>query len=97
MQAREDLLMLAVVISLFLILTTAAFLSRRSLLWVLKRLTIPAIIHPRPSSETDFSHASAYGVSNNQHVPEGWFTDAKVFSLERRAIFATVCKHGMFS
>ncbi|KAE9962327.1 hypothetical protein BLS_000494 [Venturia inaequalis] len=88
MQAQEDPPMIAVAISLPLILAAVIFLSRHSLRWSL-RLVVPASFHPQPSSEIDSYHASAHEISTSQDVPEGWFTDAKLFSLERRAIFAT--------
>lgn len=91
MQAQEDPPMIAVAISLPLILAAVIFLSRHSLRWFF-RLVVPATFHPQPSSEIDSYHASAHEISTSQDVPEGWFTDAKLFSLERRAIFATVCR-----
>lgn len=95
MRAPEDHPMLVVIVSLILILATTIFLLRRSLRWLVQRPIVPAIVHPRPSSEIDCPQNPAYEVSTNQDVPEGWFTDAKVFSLERRAIFATVGENAM--
>ncbi|TLD32194.1 ISP domain-containing protein [Venturia nashicola] len=89
MQAQEDLLMIAVATSLLLILATTIFLFRHSLKWLLQRVIASATDHPRSSSQIDSLHASAYEISESQDVPDGWFTGAKVFSLERRAIFAT--------
>lgn len=92
MRTQDDLPMPALAISLLLILTTAIFLSRRSLEWRIQLLNTPATSQPQPSSDVNSCQISSYEVSKDRDVPEGWFTDSKVFSLERRAIFATVCK-----
>ncbi|QDS72416.1 hypothetical protein FKW77_009061 [Venturia effusa] len=83
------LILPAVAVSFLILLATALFLSRHSIEWMLQQVITPAVSHSQSCSQIKSSHATAYEVSTSRDVPEGWFTDATVFALERRAIFAT--------
>ena len=90
---RKELTMPVVALTLFLIFVTAIFVSRQYSKLFPREAVSPASSGQQHSTDFTLSQTSAYEVSNNLEIPEGWFTDPKVFSLERRAIFATGRNH----
>jgi hypothetical protein len=90
MGSQGDLTMPVVAITFLLMFVTAIFVSRSYSRWIAQQAATPLDPVQQPSAAYELSKTSAYEVSKSLDIPEGWFTDPKVFALERRAIFATV-------
>jgi hypothetical protein len=93
MYLPQDSSLVIPAIALLFLATLSFYLARHKNLGA-------TFVPPKPTSkqqisrDTTLSHtpAPAPEVSKDANIPEGWYTDPRLFALERRAIFSKVSR-----